>query len=139
MLKDAADIPRSAEDIGGYRILRTLSAGHSFLAEETGGQRVVLKVLDEDCLLRGQLHPNIHDRLERVRELAHPKVANLHSVERMGATAYLVWEYLEGQSLETYASSHLTQELLPLARQLVLAVEALHALGIVHGAIHRSE
>src|ERR1044071_6046711 len=76
----SADIPRSAEDIGGYRILRTLSAGHSFLAEETGGQRVVLKVLDEDCLLRGQLHPNIHDRLERVRELAHPKVANLHSV-----------------------------------------------------------
>lgn len=131
--------PRSdgaAVDIGAYHVERELSAGQSFLAEEPGGKRVVLKKLDEDCLLRGQLHPDIHDRLGRVRELAHVKVANLHSVERVGASAYLVWEYIEGQTLEAYAAGRAPAELLRIYRELVLAVEDLHALGIVHGSIH---
>ena len=54
----------SVESIGAYRVERELGEG-SFLACESNGRRVVLKMLEADCLLKGQLHPMIKDRLGR--------------------------------------------------------------------------
>jgi hypothetical protein len=51
-----------------------------------GGRQVVLKKLDDDCLLDGQLHPSIKLRLERVRELPVRCVANFLGVERDAST-----------------------------------------------------
>src|SRR5947209_12714971 len=87
-------------EIGGYGVERTLVPGQSWLACAPGGRRVVLKALDEDCLWKGQLHPNIRDRLARVRELAHAGVANLYGVERDGPLTYLVWEHVPGDTLD---------------------------------------
>lgn len=126
----AAQPDQPLADIGGYRVLRVLRTDRTWLAEGVGGRRVVLKVLEEDCLLRGQLHANIRERLERVRELAHGKVANLYGVERIGQQVYLVWEYVDGQTWEERGKPG------EAARDLVRAVEGLHARGIVHGAIH---
>jgi hypothetical protein len=120
----------------GRAILRELTPGQSWLADDPSGRRVVLKRLDDDCLLPGRLHPTVRDRLGRVRELAHPAVANLHGVERDGSVVVLVWEYLEGIPLEQRAPEMSQEELNLLARELVLCVQAMHALGIVHGAIH---
>ena len=53
--------------------------------------RVIRKPLDEDCLLDGDLHPNIRLRLSRVRELPMTAVANLHGVERAGEQVFLIW------------------------------------------------
>src|SRR6476661_407038 len=88
-------------DIGEYRVDRALGEG-SLLASESNGRRVVLKMLEPDCLLKGQLHPMIKDRLGRVRELAHLGVANLQGAERDGERAFLVWEFVEGITLEEY-------------------------------------
>jgi serine/threonine protein kinase len=127
-------------EIGGYAVVRTLAPDQSWLADAPGGRRVVLKVLDDDCLWKGQLHPNIKDRLGRVRELAHVGVANLYGVERDDGLTYLVWEYVEGRTLEEYAASPACgqRDLLVVARDLVLGVEMLHARGIVHGTIKGS-
>src|SRR5258706_7724186 len=113
-------------EIGGYRIIQTISE-QSWIAVVAGGRRVVLKVLDEDCLWKGQLHPNVRDRLARVRELAHVGVANLYGVERDGGLTYLVWEYVEGRTLDVYTRSAGPRELARLARGLVLGLEMLHA------------
>src|SRR5687768_2754204 len=120
-----------------YRIEKELGASSS-LAMAAGGRRVVLKTLDADCLLKGQLHPMIKDRLGRVRELAHLGVANLHGAERDGERAFLVWEYVEGKTLSEYlADAKLDKaRLAQLAQQIVLHVESLHSLGIVHGGLH---
>src|SRR4051794_36900818 len=91
----------STEAIGAYRVERELGEG-SFLACESNGRRVVLKMLEGDCLLKGQLHPMIHGRLGRVRELAHLGVANLQGAEKEGERAFLVWEFVEGITLEEY-------------------------------------
>ena len=101
---------------------------------------MVLKTLDEDCLWKGQLHPNIKDRLARVRELAHSGVANLYGVERDADLIYMAWEYVEGDTLEERARSSRCgrRDFMVLARELVLAVEMLHARGIVHGALKGS-
>src|SRR5262245_13863704 len=88
-------------EICGYRIVKVLSPDRCFLAVSTtggGGRRVVLKQLEQDCLLRGQLHPSIKERLARVRELAHLSIANLYSVEKENEDAYLVWEFIEGET-----------------------------------------
>lgn len=124
--------------LAGYRIEKAISSGNSFLAVGPGQKRVVLKPLDPDCLLRGQLHPMVHDRLARVRELAHLGVAHLYTVERDGDRAFLVWQWVEGTPLEQFLRDPPQgRYALPvLARDLVLSVESLHALGIVHGAIH---
>ena len=93
----------------------------------------MLKKLDDDCLLDGQLHPSIKLRLERVRELPVRCVANFLGVERDEAgVAQLVWEYVPGTPLARLKPG----DWLKLSREVVLAVQALHAAGIVHGAIH---
>jgi tRNA A-37 threonylcarbamoyl transferase component Bud32 len=93
-----------------------------------------LKRLDEDCLLDGQLHPSIHERLSRVRELPLTQVANLIGVERVDGVAQLVWEFVPGRTLETIRGDAPAWG--KWAREVILAVEALHSTGIVHGAIH---
>jgi hypothetical protein len=133
----ATDPITSPADLGDYRVVRALTPGQTFLARAPGGREVVLKMLGDDCLLRGQLHPSIRERLARVRELAERGVANLHGVERDGPHTYLVWDFVPGTTFDQLGLepglSH--REMVGLARELVLVVESLHAAGIVHGAI----
>jgi hypothetical protein len=131
----APPTPLSDQRIADYALQCELSAGQTYLAE-ADGRRVVLKRLESDCLLGGELHPLIHDRLSRVRELAHIGVANLLGVEAEGDQAYLVWEHVEGVPLAEHATSLETRQREALARELIAHVETLHALGIVHGQVH---
>lgn len=129
-------------DVDGYELLRELSPGKSALAVASGNRSVVLKVLDSDCLTHSgsqpKLHPTIRDRLARVRELAHGRVANLHGVEAIQGRVCLVWEYCPGETLEEWAMGEevSSKDLMLAARELILTVESLHVRGIVHGAIH---
>jgi len=124
------------ECIGDYRIISALSAT-AFRALGPGDRAVILKLFPADCMQRGQLHPNIHARLSRVRELAHPGVANLHSVERDGNYVFAVWDDVEGLAIDRYMQTNRTSPaaLARLAKELILVVESLHTLGIVHGRI----
>jgi serine/threonine protein kinase len=136
-MDQALPLPQSAavpSEIGGYEVIRALGEGQSWLAAAPGGRVVVLKMLDEDCLWKSQLHPSIKDRLGRVRELAHVGVANLYGVERADGLVYMVWEYVAGDTLDEYVAARCAyRDLVNLARDLVLSVEMLHARGIVHG------
>jgi aminoglycoside phosphotransferase (APT) family kinase protein len=128
------------DKLGGWTIVRELSPGRSWQGRESG-RDVVLKVLEDDCLLEGKLHPSIRQRLERVRELPARLVANLHGVERDGDLTYLVWDYVEGKTVrelehEDRGDDAEVVDWRRVARELVLAVRGLHARGIVHGAIH---
>ena len=141
---DHNDLPNLwPPEIGGYEVLRPLDpAGQTALAVAPGRRTVVLKTLDPDCLVRSgsksRLHPGIRDRLARVRELAHVRVANLYGVEHDAGRTYLVWEHVEGRTLEEWATRPdvTPRDLLLAARELILTVESLHARGIIHGALH---
>src|SRR5688572_20858910 len=130
----------SPREIGGYTVLEGFTSGLTWLAAAPGGRRVVLKVLDEDCLWKNQLHPSIKDRLGRVRELAHTGVTNLYGVERADGLVYAVWEYVPGETLDQFALSPACdpRKLVEVATEVLFAVEMLHARGIVHGAIKAS-
>src|SRR5436309_2586267 len=90
--------------IGTHRVTRSLAGEQTCAGIDAAGRAIVLKRLDRDCLLKGQLHPNIKDRLARVRELALTGVATLYGVERDTGSgeAYLVWQFVEGTPLEEY-------------------------------------
>jgi hypothetical protein len=144
-MEQTAPSPKLAGDrseIGGYAVVRTLVPDASWLATASGGtgRTLVLKALDDDCLWKGHLHPNVKDRLGRVRELAHRGVTNLYGVERDAGLTYLVWEFVFGQTLDDAAVTRTKsqRDFLILARDLVLAVEMLHARGLVHGALKPS-
>jgi len=123
-------------ELCGCSIDRILADGQSWLATAPGGRKVVLKTVDSDCLIHNSLHPSVRDRLGRVRELAHPSVANLLGVERDGDAAYLMWEYIEGAQFDLYAGANRSpREIAAAARELALAVDLLHMQGIVHGAL----
>jgi hypothetical protein len=96
--------------------------------------RVVRKVLDDDCLLDGELHPAIAARLQRVRELPMTGVASLIGVEREGGRACLVWEHVEGRTLEELVNDG--REVSAFEREVRLLVETMHSLGVVHGNLH---
>lgn len=126
------------QEVCGYLVDSSLNADQTtLLAIGPGGRGVVLKKLDPDCLLRGLLHPSIRERLARVRELAHGGVANLYGVGRDADQAYLIWEYLPGQTIDDYLAhrDRTERDLLMLARELILGVDSLHMQGIVHGAV----
>jgi len=104
--------------------------------ETRGRRRVVLKPLDDDCLLDGEVHPSIAARLMRVRELPMMTVATLRGVERMESRAYLVWDFIEGRTLEEAISAMPPEQIVKTAAELRLVVESMHSHGIVHGAVH---
>jgi hypothetical protein len=136
------------EKVCGYPVRRVLTADTTFLAEGEGGRVVVLKRVDEDCMLGKGLHPSIAERLARVREVAHAGVANLVAVEKDiqggketgrqgGGEAWMVWEHVEGETLLEWAGKHerTARELLVMGRELMLSVDQLHMQGLVHGSI----
>jgi serine/threonine protein kinase len=136
MATQSTNVAPQSDDIAGYKVVRQLGES-SYLCLAPGERCVVLKPLDPDCLIKGQLHPSIKERLARIRELAHGGVANLYGVERTDETAWLVWEYVEAPTLEEFFRSQPSvREAARVARELAVAIEALHARGIVHGAIH---
>ena len=141
MTEDPVETSAPSE-ICGYAVDSALSDSNpTYLAIGPGGRGVVLKKLEDDCLLRGQLHPSIRERLGRVRELAHGGVANLYGVGREGdgeaAGAWVIWEYVEGPPFSAYAAApnRTLRDVAMAGRELALAVDLLHMQGIVHGAL----
>jgi hypothetical protein len=129
-------MPVAGDELGAWQIVRELTPSRSWLARRASsenGPMAVLKLLEDDCLLDGQLHPSIRQRLKVVRELPEKALASLHGVERERGLAFMVWDYVPGRTLLEAASLQGREDL---ARHLVLAVQSLHAAGIVHGAIH---
>lgn len=134
-----APTPAATREVCGYPLHSWLAEGRTALCSSDGGRLLVLKRLPNECLQGTQLHASVRDRLTRVKELAHRQVANFVGVERdRGGDAWLVWEYIDGEPLDKYLAnpSRSPRQVLLMLRELMLAVEGLHALGIVHGAIH---
>ncbi len=118
--------------VGPYEILVEIGAGgmgRVYKARDTRlGRIVAIKVLNAE----------FSDRLETegraVSAMNHPHVCALYDIGHQESTAYLVMEYIEGESLAT----HLSRGALPLdsvlrfGAQIAGALAAAHAQGIIH-------
>ena len=130
----------SGTKLGPYEIHSPLGAGgmgEVYRARDTRLERTVaIKVLP-------QLSDNrdLQQRFEReartISSLQHPHICVLHDIGRDPATGadFLVMEYLEGETL----AERLRKGALPLAQQLIIAMEIADALAAAHaaGIVHR--
>ncbi len=108
-----------------------LKTGSTWLVTDDSGRRVVHKRLADDCCPRGQLHPNIALRLQRLRELPVVSFVNLLGVERTERGIVMVSQYIDGTPFDQSPESHRARHI----RELRLAIMSMHQHGMVHGAI----
>jgi serine/threonine-protein kinase len=133
-------LPKEGDTIGRYRVLRRLGAGAMgvvLAAEHVDLRRqVALKII-----LPGAAGTDDQLRARLIREaraasaIRHPHVVAVHDVLTLDdGSPMMVMDLLEGESLRRRLErGRLTvSETLTVARQLLSALEAAHALGVVH-------
>ncbi len=129
----------SGTKLGPYEILAPLGAGgmgEVYRARDTRLDRTVaVKILPAHL----SDNPEARQRFEReartISSLNHPHICVLHDVGNEAGTAFLVMEYVQGESLE----SRLQKGPLPLKQVLEYAVQICDALEKAHraGIVHR--
>ncbi len=121
-----------------YEIVRRLGAGGSgvvYLATDTLLQRpVVLKILRTGLLSAEQMRSTVLREARMASAIEHPNVCAIYEVGESGEEAYIVMQYVPGQSLDQLIARG------PANLQLVLSVgiqvadglQAAHSIGIFH-------
>jgi Tol biopolymer transport system component len=125
--------------LGPYEIIGPIGAGgmgEVYKAKDTRLDRIVaVKILPEALAA----DPHFRDRFDRearaISQLDHPNICALYDVGNEHGTAYLVMQYLEGETL----ANRLTKGALPLEQALTRAIEIASALDKAHraGIVHR--
>jgi eukaryotic-like serine/threonine-protein kinase len=125
--------------LGPYEILSLVGAGgmgEVYKAQDTRLDRIVaIKILPPQ--LAGD--PLFRERFDReartISQLDHPHICAVYDVGQQNGTAYLVMQYLEGETL----ADRLSKGALTLDHALRIAIEVADALDRAHraGIVHR--
>src|SRR5215471_19957575 len=126
------------QPFGPFEIVAALGAGgmgEVYKARDTRLERVVaLKLLREHLAHDPDRRIQFHREARAVSKLNHPNICALYDVGEIHGTAYLVVEYLEGESLTTRLSGGRlpVDQALAAAIDIAAALDAAHRAGIVH-------
>jgi len=140
-----ADPPDEEEDqlepgtrVGPYVIIDSIGRGgmgHVFLGSDPRLRRkVALKCVIRSLAGSGERRLRILHEARAAASVMHPNVATIHDVVEHDNRAFIVMEYVEGESL----ASRLKRERMPIdrviavGRQLASALSAAHAKHVVH-------
>jgi serine/threonine protein kinase len=133
-------MPLTSESrLGPYDILSPLGAGgfgEVYKARDTRLDRTVaIKILPDTLATDPQFRERFDREARAISQLTHPHICTLYDVGEQQGTAYLVMEYLDGETLE----QRLKKGALPLDQALKLAIEIADALSAAHrrGIVHR--
>ncbi|MBT9329696.1 serine/threonine-protein kinase [Paracidobacterium acidisoli] len=121
-----------------YALVRKLGAGGSgvvYLADDTLLQRpVVLKVLRRGALTSEQMRSTVLREARMASAIEHPNVCGIYEVGEEGEEAFIVMQYVPGQSLDKLiikGPANL-QLALSVGIQISDGLAAAHSLGIFH-------
>jgi hypothetical protein len=133
------------DELGHHELVRVVGSGPRGLVYEAFdprlGRRVAIKTFRLDAW-PAQAADDFEARLRSgtvaAAALQHPNIVAVHGCDRHGPTASLAMEFVEGENL----GQHLARvgklpalQALALVAQLLSALEAAHANGVVHGRI----
>jgi serine/threonine-protein kinase len=121
-----------------YEIVRKLGAGGSgvvYLASDLELQRpVVLKILRTGLLTAEQMRTTVLREARLASAIEHPNVCAIYEVGESGEEAYIVMQYVPGQSLDRliHRGPANLQLVLSVGIQIADGLQAAHSLGIFH-------
>ncbi|HKD11409.1 MAG TPA: protein kinase [Thermoanaerobaculia bacterium] len=124
--------------LGPYEILSAAGAGgmgEVYKARDTRLERTVaIKVLPEHLSENAELRQRFEREAKAISSLSHPHICGLYDVGEQDGAAYLVMEFLEGETLtDRLARGRLpTDQLLRFAIEIADALDKAHRQGIVH-------
>ena len=130
---------RAGERLGHYEIVSPLGAGgmgEVFRAIDARlGRAVAIKVIPPQRAAREELRQRFEIEARAIASLNHPHICALFDIGEQNRAAYMVMEYLEGQSL----AERLKKGTLPLEEALRHAIHVADALDQAHrrGVYHR--
>jgi len=125
--------------LGPYEIQTAVGAGgmgEVYKARDTRLDRIVaIKVLPESLATDPQFRERFDREARAISQIDHPHICTLHDVGEQDGTAFLVMQYLEGETL----ADRLTKGALPLDQALAIAIDIADALTAAHraGIAHR--
>ncbi|MGB1275056.1 MAG: serine/threonine protein kinase, partial [Nannocystaceae bacterium] len=106
--------------------------------EEKGGRnaRVVIKVLSPERVGDSQAEGRFERESKRLNQLFHPNIVRLIATGREpGGRAFMVMEYVDGETLEAYLATRKRldiEDFAPIAAQILKAIGYAHSQGMVH-------
>lgn len=125
---------------GRYRHLGEIGRGErtiSYKALDTSLDRtVVVKVLRQHFATDAAFVERFHGAARAMAGLSHPNILAVHDIGSDRDLHYVVYQYVEGQSLESFLASHAPlspERTLEIAVPVCDALEAAHRAGYVHG------
>src|SRR5688500_16286555 len=128
----------SGARLGPYEILALLGAGgmgEVYRARDQRLQReVAIKVLPQSVAAAPERLARFEREAQVLASLNHPAIAAIYGLEESGPAKALVMELVDGPTLaDRLANGPFSiDEALPIARQIVDALEAAHDKGVVH-------
>jgi serine/threonine protein kinase len=132
------------EFVGPFKIIKRLGSGGMgdvYLAQDSRlGRHVALKLLDRNLI------GDSHSRTRFVREarlassLDHPNICTIHEIGESSGLLFIAMQYVEGETLKDVIGNRplALDSLLSISLQVVNALAAAHARGIIHRDIKSS-
>ncbi|HEV2064114.1 MAG TPA: protein kinase [Thermoanaerobaculia bacterium] len=124
--------------LGPYEILTPIGAGgmgEVYKARDTRLERTVaIKVLPEHLSQNVDLRQRFEREAKAISALSHPHICGLFDVGEQEGTAYLVMEFLEGETVaDRLGRGRIpTEQLLRFSIEIASALDKAHRQGIVH-------
>lgn len=124
--------------IGQYRLLAPLGEGGMgvvHLAQGPDGRRVALKVLRPEVIGDAEARERLSREVRSLQRIASPRIAEILDSDAHGERPYVVTRYVPGLSLYHHVAEEGVvsgADLLHFADALAEALQAIHAVGVLH-------
>ncbi|MFH1232123.1 MAG: protein kinase [Planctomycetota bacterium] len=147
--KDSEILPSNTQ-LGQYRIIEVIGRGGMGIVykavDETLNRIVAIKLLPSELLQRKEFKERFIREAQITSKLTHPNIVPIYEINKVLLSIgqqqveqyYIVMQYIEGASLETYLSTEGTDQrinlyqLLKIFKEVGRAVHFAHQHGIIH-------